>query len=86
MTLLLDNMGTLLQTDWLENLGMLWLVVKMAVLAVLLGYIVFALTFWVQVRRLESWLLDLKRYPFARLALLHLILAAIGWGMAWFIL
>lgn len=62
------------------------LIIKIAVLTVLFLYVVYALAFFVQTRRTETWLLTLQAYYFPRYALLHLILAAGGWVLALLIL
>jgi hypothetical protein len=80
------------QFNWPEawtaglDLGLVWLGLKLIALVILLIYVVSALTFWVQVKRLEKWLADLKRYPLSQLAFLHLLLAAGGWVLALIIL
>jgi hypothetical protein len=62
------------------------LVVKSAVLIILLLYIFFAFTAWFQVKRLETWLMSLRKYNFRRYMFIHLILAGLGWVLALIIL
>lgn len=58
------------------------LAVKGIVLLILLLYVVFAFAAFIQIRRLQSWLMSLEPYRFPRQALIHLGLAAVGWLLA----
>ncbi len=62
------------------------LIVKISVLAILCLYLIFSLTVYFQVRRLERWFRGLKRGHFSKIALSHLFLAIIGWILALIIL
>lgn len=64
------------------NVTAVLLGVKIVFLAIALFYLIFALTLYIQVRRLEGWLALLKRYHFKRWALVHLVFAAVGWLVA----
>lgn len=61
-------------------------ITKAVVLVILLLYVLFALTAFIQIRRLEGWLMSLQRYRFPRYALIHLGLSIIGWLIALIVL
>jgi len=63
----------------LVDTSSVWLVVKIATLVVLAVYVLFALTVYVQTRRIAAWFREMKRGHFTTLALSHLIAAALGW-------
>lgn len=62
--------------------AVIFLVIKVLVLVLFFGYVLFALTSFLHMRRLETWLPRLQRYHFARFALIHLLFALVGWTVA----
>jgi hypothetical protein len=68
-------------TNYLEP-EVVWGGIKIGLLIIFGLYTLFALASWIHVRRLENWLGRLKVYKFSRYALIHFILAAIGWLLA----
>ena len=60
-----------------------FLVIKVVVLAILAGYLLFAFTAFIHMRRLEKWLPKLKTDGyFSRWALAHFLVAVAGWLVA----
>lgn len=62
------------------------LTVKLIVLSILFLYLIFALTIFIQAKRLEKWLFLLHQHGFPKWALVHLALAGVGWLTALVIL
>lgn len=58
----------------------LFFLLKIAVLAILLGYVLFAFASFIHIRRLETWLPMLRMSGhYSRWALIHFFLALGGW-------
>lgn len=68
------------------NVAFIALIIKIVFLTVTFVYLIVALTVFVQIGRLENWLMSLRRYHFRRLALIHLVLVSFGWLLALIIL
>ena len=65
-----------------ESIGVIQTVVKIGLLIFFGIYVVVAITAYHQMSKLEVWLISLKRYPFNKIARIHLIMAIAGWILA----
>lgn len=83
VTLLLTNPAGIF--DLLDPAFILFSV-KTLLLILTAAYFFFCLVIFVQIRRLENWLPHLKRYSFSLVMVIQLIMVAIGWLVAFFIL
>lgn len=69
-----------------SNLLSLQSILNIMTMLVLLVYVVFALTAYIKIKRLEKWLMTLRRYNFPRYARIHFILATIGFILSFLLL
>lgn len=58
------------------------LIIKGVILILTVLYAIFAVRVLVQIRRLENWLVVLRGYHFGIWAMVHVVLAVFGFGLA----
>lgn len=80
---LFENPGQV--APFLERFSLLF-VLKVVFLILFLVYVIFAITAFLQVKRLQGWILHLSKYHYSKIVLIHLLLAVVGFALAFFVL